>query len=206
MPFFSDNYSTGFNDSELSISDKLQILVNNELDDDETIEWIGQPIPCLFSKKSLPQFLFAIPWTAFAIFWICGASGFKIPEFGPNLLFPLFGLPFVLIGLALLSSPFWFRRSMRQTVYAITNHRAIIFERGFFSFNIMSFEPEDLNNLHRKQKANGTGDIYFGSISANVPKQMEEFIATTGFFNIRNVKDVERKIRQLKESKKQSEE
>ena len=89
-----------------TIPRELEGKVNRELESGERILWMEQPIPRYFTAISTGAFLFAIPWTAFAVFWICGASGFRIPDFskGGFSFFPLFGLPFVLIGIAMLGT------------------------------------------------------------------------------------------------------
>ena len=46
-----------------------------ELNDREKIQWIDQPVLVFFSAGSVAICLFAIPWTTFSIFWMCGASG-----------------------------------------------------------------------------------------------------------------------------------
>jgi len=110
----------------------LQDKVDREIEPEEQIEWIDMPIPRFFTPVATGAFIFAIPWTAFAIFWICGASGFELPDFseGGFSFFPLFGVSFVLIGLAMLSSPLWAYRKAFKTVYVITNKRAITFNGG----------------------------------------------------------------------------
>ena len=112
------------------ISRELQARVKRELEPGESIAWMEQPVPRFFTISSITMILCAIPWTAFSIFWICSAAGFKMPNFsrGGFSLFPLFGLPFVLIGLGMFSSPFWAYRRALKTVYVITNRRAIAFE------------------------------------------------------------------------------
>jgi len=58
--------------------------------------------------KSIPIVLFGIPWTAAALFWMALTSGFEMPNFNFKDgfdVFPLFGIPFVFIGLEMLSSP-----------------------------------------------------------------------------------------------------
>ena len=57
------------------IPENLQERVRRELDAGESIRWMEQPIPRFFSGATIGAVLFAIPWTAFAVFWICGASG-----------------------------------------------------------------------------------------------------------------------------------
>ncbi|MEL6109627.1 MAG: hypothetical protein AAFU85_26765, partial [Planctomycetota bacterium] len=76
------------------IPPKLQEMVWRELDHDERVLWSGMPKPKYFTKRAVGMVLFAIPWTAFALFWIAGAAGFKVPQFNNGAdLFPLFGVP-----------------------------------------------------------------------------------------------------------------
>src|SRR5688572_1960017 len=93
----------------------LDNRVHAELRDGERLVWVGQPHPGRASRAGIPMVLFGIPWTAFALFWMAGASGMLFggfgnggpPGFGGFLAcFPLFGIPFVLIGIGLLTSPF----------------------------------------------------------------------------------------------------
>ncbi len=106
---------------------ELENKVKHELEPGEKILWMEQPVPRYFTANSTGMFLFAIPWTAFAIFWICGAAGFKIPDFskGHFNFFPLFGVPFVLIGIGLMSAPLRAYRKAFKTIYVITDRRAI---------------------------------------------------------------------------------
>ena len=71
---------------------QLRTLIEAELDGDEKITWVGMPIPSRVALKALPLVMFGIPWTAFALFWMCGASGFRAPDFKDAFdFFPLFG-------------------------------------------------------------------------------------------------------------------
>jgi len=83
------------------ISAKLRRRIDRELEAVEFIKWIEQPLPRFLMLQSIAYFLFGIPWTAFAIFWIYGAAGFKIRILHEGIksehLFSLFGVPFVLI-------------------------------------------------------------------------------------------------------------
>ena len=103
--------------------------------------------------------------TFFSILGMCSVAGVCDPEFPQNFdarrLFAAFGIPFVLIGLGMLFAPLWMHRSAKRTVYAITNHRAIIIRGIFFAYNVTSYYPSDLWYLARKQKNNGTGNIRF---------------------------------------------
>jgi hypothetical protein len=175
---------------------RVRSLIEGELNDGEKIMWIGTPIARQFAMRSLPVVLFAIPWTAFAIFWMAGASGFKIPDFTEGFsLFPLFGIPFVLIGFAMLSSPVWMMHKAKRTAYVITTDRAIIFAGGF-STTIRSFSPDRLTDLRRKQRPDGSGDLVF---ERQVSRDSDGDRQTTdhGFLAVANVKSVEDMVRKL---------
>ncbi len=46
----------------------FQSRVTRELRPGETVRWVTQPRPNAFGGGAIGAFLFAIPWTAFAIF------------------------------------------------------------------------------------------------------------------------------------------
>jgi hypothetical protein len=187
------------------IPENLLELVNDELLDGETIQWIDQPIPVFFSAAAMGTFFFAIPWTAFSLFWTCAAAGVFDPNNGVINLnfdpgrwhFAAFGIPFVLFGLGMLSSPLWMRRNAKRTVYAITDQRAIIVQGTFFAHNITSYYPADMWHVSRKQMANGTGDLYFCFHAS----EENESSKGQGFMNIRNVREIERMLQELKRTK-----
>lgn len=174
----------------------LQELVSAELDEDEHIVWQAQPKPGLYSRRAWPIVLFGIPWTGFAVFWIFGAAGFKWPTFQSGAdLFPLFGVPFVLIGLGLLSTPLWMRRAARRTIYVITDRRAIVIG-GAWALNVESFQPSRLHEIRRKQRRDGSGDLIFRTeVSQNRDGRTRE--SPVGFMAIADVKGVEDLIRDL---------
>ncbi len=76
--------------------------------------------------------------------------------------FPLFGLPFLLVGLGMLTSPYWLGRKAVRTVYVVTSQRAIIFTgRVFGGVNIQTFMPDRLTSMTRNERADGSGDLIF---------------------------------------------
>lgn len=177
---------------------ELAALVDAELQPGETIVWTGQPLPGLFARRSLGFVLFGSPWSAFAIFWIAGASGFKLPDFSHGAgLFPLFGVPFVLIGIGLLSSPWWMRRKARRTAYLITDRRALVLAGGpGRSMTIRSFEPHRLGDIRRVQNSDGSGDLVFERTWASDGDGGRQS-TDHGFLAIHEVRYVETLVRQL---------
>lgn len=181
---------------DISIPQPLRDKVDRELERDERIEWIGMPKRVFFTPVSTASFLFGIPWTAFALFWIAGAAGFKIPQFNQGFdLFPLFGIPFVLIGCGMLSAPIWAYRSAGKSVYVITDQRAITFNGGWTT-TIRSYPPEKLTDVYRKEKADGSGDVIITRRAwrdSENGQQVEEL----GFLRVENAKEVERRLKSL---------
>ena len=169
-----------------------------ELDSGEQIQWIDRPEPKLFTGASTVMFLFGIPWTAFALFWTVAAAWGVLHEGGtpgPFMLFPLFGLPFILIGIGLLSGPWWNRRKQRNTVYMITDRRAVIIEVGKTT-KITSYEPDQMDKIYRTEKSDGTGNVYF------TRRQWKDMDGDRrgediGFERVAQVRDVEKLLKKM---------
>ncbi len=177
---------------------KNQQMIENELDPGESIRWVGQPRLKRFFARSLPIFFFGIPWTAFSIFWVFAAMGFAIPtEIGDDFfswIFPLFGIPFILVGFGMLSAPFWGMRTARRTFYVITNKRAILFEGGWQT-KVKTFDQDQLKVRERKQKGDGSGDIILDrvvSYGKNGARSTE-----VGFLGVEQVRIVDGYLRDV---------
>ena len=170
----------------------LRNLIDSELHPMEKVLWTSAPSTARMARKAIPSVLFGIPWTAFAVFWMAGASGFQWPNFNDGMgLFPLFGIPFVLVGLGMLSAPFWAARKATATAYAITNQRAIIFSKATFGgFNVQSFAPRQLGNIRRVQFADGSGDLILSQKTTTNSNGDARGI-DIGFFGIPDVQKVE---------------
>lgn len=116
---------------QLPLALPLAALLRRELTAGEHVLWQGQPA----SKRMLAVFAlwgFAIPWTAFALFW----EGMALmPWFAPavpswmqwsfGIAMPLFGLPFIAIGFWMLWQPIRLMRKAGDTLYVLTDRRLI---------------------------------------------------------------------------------
>jgi hypothetical protein len=185
--------------NNMELTPQLQTLVDSELQSGESITWMDQPLPNRMARSMIPIVLIGIPFTAFAIFWTVGAaegaSAAHAP--GPFMFFPLFGIPFIIVGLGMLSSPFWVARAAKNSVYVLTNRRAIIFKAGWYgSVSVRSFEAQALTDLQRNQNADGSGDLIFAQ---DIRRDSEGHRHSTniGFLAIRDVKSVEAMVRAL---------
>lgn len=195
-----------FDDSRLP--PELEELVRSELRPGEMLLWVGQPRPGRFLLLTIPIVLFGIPWTAFSVFWMVMASGMVLggqPGGGGFqlvfLLFPLWGVPFVLIGLGMLSAPYWAWRMAKQTCYAVTDQRVLIWEPGMFGkVTIRSYGPEALSKMHRTEAPDGSGDLIFEEVAETNGNNVIRKTATPtsrGLYGIRNVRGVEELVRRV---------
>jgi hypothetical protein len=192
----ADEPAMGTSDASF-LPEPARALVQAELQPGESLRWVEQPVPGRMALAALPMVLFAIPWTAFALFWIWGAAQGSADAPGPMRLFPLFGLPFVLIGLGLFTSPFWIMRNARRTVYVVTDRRAIVLGgRASGAVSVRSFEPEKLGDLRREQRADGSGDLVFGQ-DEKVGSKGRTRMVDYGFLAVRNVREAEEYVRAL---------
>jgi hypothetical protein len=192
--------------AEGALPREIAEIVGGEMAPGERITWVGQPIPSRIARKSLPLVLFGIPWTAFAIFWVAVAgigvwgSGNKTdPDAASQIFkfFPLFGVPFVLLGFAMLSSPFWMRRSAARTAYVITDRRLVVIEGRRRGLAIRSFLPDRLNDIRRVQRPDGSGDIIIAAQGWTAQGGGGIRREEQGFFGIPDVKAVEEMVRAL---------
>ena len=104
------------------------------LDPGERILWQGRPEPGLLPVRLPPgQMVMGAIFTGFSLFWMSAAgwivgggdSGGGIG--GPFRFFPLFGLPFLLIGLYnLFGFILWRAHVRRHTWYTLTDRRAYV--------------------------------------------------------------------------------
>ena len=151
--------------------------------------------------------LFGLPLTAFALFWVSGAlwatrrtPDFGLPGDGPPFAwaFPLFGLIFVAVGLAMLTAPLWMRWRAGRTVYAVTDRRAVVWEGGL-STTVRSFDADALGDLERRERADGSGDLILARDLRTTSHHGRRGVRTTevGFFGIPDVRGVERLVRDI---------
>ena len=172
---------------------ETQKIVVLEIGQEEKVLWIGIPNTKTAMLASLRMVLFAIPWTAFSIFWICGAAGFKYPTWqGPQSLFPLFGLPFLFIGLGMLTSPYWIKKAAQRSAYIITNRRAICINWKIRSAEIVSFDAARISQMSKKIKSNGSGDIIFDK-----KEQGSGQYKAIGFIGLDDVKLIEEILKKV---------
>lgn len=175
----------------------LDALARDELARGETVEWAAQPDARRAALGGLAVWLFAIPWTTFSLFWTAMAGSGIDDWTSLQILFPLFGTPFILIGLAMLSTPWWAWRGARRTLYVVTDRRAILFEAsGLRAIGVRTFRPEALHDVRRTERPDGSGSLVF-SQTAGRDSDGDRTLTTVGFANVRDVREAEAAVRAL---------
>lgn len=132
------------------------------LDEGEDLVWEGRPNPGLrFRISDIFKSIFGLFFFGFALFWIIMAStiGAGAPG-GMGLIFPLFGLPFVVIGAYMMVGRFFWDSFVRsKTVYALTTKRGII-ARSAFGRSLKSYPIKRGTEVEYLPGEEAT--IYFG--------------------------------------------
>lgn len=80
----------------------------------------------------------------------------------------------------------------------ITDKRAISIESGWFT-TIRNYAPDQLKDLYRKEREDGTGDVV---ITTRLRRGSEgnSWTEEIGFMNVRSPREVERLLQQLAHS------
>ncbi|WP_116787583.1 PH domain-containing protein [Flavobacterium psychrotrophum] len=125
---------------------------------DETILWTGRPPGgVIFRASDIFLIPFSILWFGFAVFWEV-----SVVESDAPLLFRLWGIPFLCVGLYISIGRFFIDSHKRKnTVYAIT-HERILIKSGIFSSEINSVSIRTLSGVTFTTKADGSGTIILG--------------------------------------------
>jgi hypothetical protein len=106
---------------------------------------------------------FSILWGGFAIFWEVSVLKIAPKAQGTTaVVFPLFGIPFVVVGLYVMFGRFFVDAYARsKTTYGITSDRIVIVS-GIFSQQTKSLQLRTLSDVSLTEGSNGFGTITFG--------------------------------------------
>ena len=151
--------------------------IEAELAEGEHLIWVGQPRADLYSRGWIIPVIFGIFFVAFAALWmaiplvtglfISGVGAAKEGAGGgicgmPFFCFSLFGLPFLVVGGYIISTPIRAGNFARKSAYALTDRRAITFQAGSWNtMTVRSYEPTMLNNIIRVENPDGSGSLIF---------------------------------------------
>ena len=138
--------------------------IKPELDDGEKLLWAGQPKQgTVFRGSDVFMIPFSLVWGGFAIFWEVMVLTIPKENAGAvGIVFPLFGIPFVVVGLYMIFGRFVYDSKKREkTYYGLTDQRAIIVS-GIFGKNVKSLNLKSLSDVSLSEKPDRSGTITFG--------------------------------------------
>jgi hypothetical protein len=139
----------------------------------EQMIWAEKQDQKIAAFLSFGIWLFAIPWTAFALFWesmvvgplVLELLGYEIgnKQAGTGIragmwAMGLFGIPFIVVGFGMLAAPFFALRKAGQTLYVLTNKRLAILEGGK-TISVTSVSPGEILSTSRKEGPDGRGTL-----------------------------------------------
>ena len=176
----------------------LQSELEAELMPDEDLMWAGQPDPLrlALTPRHLWPALMGLLWLGFIALFFGGFGFFRFSGFGG--MFTLIPLIFLGVGLWQVAHPLVEYLKANSTVYAVTNRRAII-ASGLFARSVQSYSPTQMQFIDTRVHGSGTGDIIFRREErprrvvtvTNFGYSGRYYTAETGFFGVRNPREVE---------------
>ena len=180
-----------------------QLRAQSELQSGESLCWTGTADPGRAALSALPASIFGIPFAGFALFWITQAfhatsamsksnnafaKGFSV--------FPIFGVPFLLVGLGIILAPLWAFLKGGNTVYAVTNQRVMIITGGG-NRSVKSYTPADIVSVEHRERPDGSGDILI--VTDAITRANNNLVSPVkvALCGIPNVKEVVQQVMQL---------
>ncbi|MGO8670036.1 MAG: hypothetical protein ACLQVD_01505 [Capsulimonadaceae bacterium] len=162
--------------------------VQREQEPNEELLWSGQPNPGRLALASVPLLIFGAFWSALPVFFIyMMLTTMNRPNVAsPPIVFMAIPILFLLIGIAMISSPFIAYKNALVTIYAITNRRIMIIKAGR-TRSVESFRNINLSDVTMSESQDGSGNLMFA-------KQLRQtrnssYMASVGFTGIQNVRE-----------------
>lgn len=165
--------------------------INNYLSPDEYVLWNGRPgSGNLLNKNDIFMIPFSIMWCGFVIFWEASVLISHAP-----LIFRLWGIPFVCVGLYMVFGRFIMKSHLRkETVYVVTNKRILSFVKN--QVNTLDYHNCPAKTVTRH--SGGSGTISFSSSTqANMMFYWPNRSSNQALFELDNIPDVDRVLQIL---------
>ena len=191
------------------IDAEAQSILSSEISSDERLLWAAKPSASRAFGRNVPLLFFGGCFTLFAMFWISMAAG--ITSFGRGMtgggggfglisyLFPLFGVPFVVVGIYMMAKPFLASNQANSGACGLTDKRAIIVEGGL-TRSVKSYGPRDVQQIERRDLADGSSDIIFARerySHYDSDHHHHTGVTEIGFFGVPDGREAERILRWL---------
>ncbi|MEO8669153.1 MAG: hypothetical protein ABI399_11595 [Bauldia sp.] len=136
------------------------LAIQREMRRGERPVWAERPVPGTARRMMFARLRLGLVFTGFALFWI--AAAFAIVgagDFGAfGELFPLFGVPFVVVGLVIMASAVNVWRRLHATVYGISTERVLLIS-DLPRYRMRAVDLVALTGSERVERKDGTGDL-----------------------------------------------
>lgn len=166
---YSGSQNNSLNRSSFNTGDSLtQSPLGSELNTGERLLWSGQSRDGLRLQPADGCLIpFALVWCGFTFFWeaiaIIGFFSGHTTGF-IRYIFPLWGLPFIAIGLYLLIGRFFVDAKKRsKTWYGVTDRR-VLFVTDSRERKVRSIFLQDIPKLEMVTRPDGSGTLVFGPV------------------------------------------
>lgn len=149
----------GAGQSDTAHMARLRLALERELAPDEAVPWHGWQLGQIERRLFLTYF-FAVPWTAFSLMWtVLAAGAIGVSDIGVvGLAFPLFGLPFIAVGIWMLSRPFVPLYESGRVLYVVTDRRALKLSLGR-ELVVTAVPAERIGLIERREQHDGSGTL-----------------------------------------------
>jgi hypothetical protein len=162
-------------------------IARAELKRGERLIWADRAVSRKPGLASLKVVGFGLLFAGFGALWSLIAWAGTAHDEGPWRFFPLFGLIFVVIGLAIATAPLWLRFAGGATVYGLTDQR-IFMVAGRRSRTVRSTPFEKIGQLIVTEEPDGTGNLMFGGVALSEPGERGFLVG--GLYGIPDVRRV----------------
>lgn len=176
-------------DTELTLAEREQ--VEAAMGSDKTLLWAGRPVAKAWTLTSVLSVFSGVVACCIlgymtSIVWSSSCGG----DFTPNLIFSCFLLPFWIVVLWQLLTPWRQLRRLRRTAYLLTPQQAIVLEPGWFGkMKLHSYPicPDMVRD--REVETDGSGSLVFAYRTVqgkHGPRRIPQ-----GFLGVPRVQEVE---------------
>lgn len=130
-----------------------QALLERQIAPGERLLWSGRPQK-LHGPRGMGR-LFAVFFLGFACVWeLMALQSLALGAGLFGLVFPLFGIPFILVGIKMLF-PQVGGPKPEEIAYAITDQRVLVVTKG----RVSSWELDSIRGVEKRYYQDGTGDL-----------------------------------------------
>lgn len=149
-----------------NISIEKQKLIENEVDSDETLKWIGEPEPSgsgLNNRESI----------VYGMFFILGPIYFLYSAFTGSIHYDgtegaitmticiIIGIYFLLSGLLVIPVLLFHNPLLKCVTYVVTSKRIFTLSKGKKKVRVRSMAIEEIKRIKKKEKRNGCSNFTF---------------------------------------------